>query len=267
MSVNVREMPVGTRGGPFKDFLNVVDGIYQGDSNYVRPLNMELSDRLSTKNPFFEHGEGTLFTAYRNGRCVGRCSASIDNLHIGRYKEDVGFFGFFDTEDDDEVAKALIDEAKRWLSARGMKKIRGPMSLSINEEIGCLVDGFDTPPMVMMPHHRPYQAKLIERCGLEKVMDVYSWRYDVGDIKKRALNALADVEAMPEVTTRHVDMKHLERDVRIVMDIFNDAWSDNWGFVPAICWQCIRVCRRWAGSCSTSRSKAAPPQSTRPSMT
>ncbi len=232
MSVKVTETPMGTRGGRFNDFLDVVDGIYKGDDNYVRPLNLELKDRLSKKNPFFEHGEGTLFTAYRNGRCVGRCSASIDNLHIGRYKEDTGFFGFFDTIDDPEVAEALIKEAKRWLTARGMKKVRGPLSLSMNEEIGCLVDGFDTPPMIMMPHHRPYQAGLIEGCGFEKVMDVYSWHYDVGDVNKRALNALASVEAMPEVTTRHVDMKHLERDIRIVMDIFNDAWSDNWGFVP-----------------------------------
>ena len=223
---------MGTRGGRFNDFLNVVDGIYKGDSNYVRPLNLELKDRLSKKNPFFEHGEGTLFTAYRNGRCVGRCSASIDNLHISRYKEDTGFFGFFDTIDDPEVAQALVKEAKRWLTARGMKKVRGPLSLSMNEEIGCLVDGFDTPPMIMMPHHRPYQAGLIEACGFEKVMDVYSWQYNVGDVNKRALTALAAVEAMPEVTTRHVDMKHLERDIRIVMDIFNDAWSDNWGFVP-----------------------------------
>ena len=229
MSVEIRETPIG---GKIKDFLNVVDYIYRDDPCYVRPLDMEVCQRLGKKNPFFEHGEGTIFTAYRNGWPVGRCTAQIDREHLARYKDDVGFFGFFDTIDDEEVARALLDRAADWLRERGMKHIRGPLSLNINEEMGCLIDGFDTPPMIMMPHHRPYQGPLIEKAGLSKLKDVYAWRYSVGDVPKRAKKAHDEIAAMPEIRTRQVDPKNLERDVRVVMDVFNDAWSENWGFVP-----------------------------------
>lgn len=229
MSVEVRETPLG---GDLRDFLDVVDYVYRDDPQYVRPLDFDLKQRLSKKNPFFEHAEATTFTAYKNGWCVGRASAQIDRGHLERYKDDVGFFGFLDTVDDPEVAKALLDAAAKWLSRRGMKKMRGPLSLNINEEMGCLIDGFDTPPMILMPHHRPYQGGLIEQAGLAKIKDVYAWRYTVGDVPKRADKAMADVAAMPEVKLRHLDKSNVERDVRIIMDVFNDAWSDNWGFVP-----------------------------------
>ncbi|MEZ4227242.1 MAG: hypothetical protein R3B13_40255 [Polyangiaceae bacterium] len=229
MAVEIREVPIG---GKLKDFLNLVDPIYRDDPNYVRPLNFDVAQRLSKKNPFFEHGEGTAFVAYRLGWPVGRITAQIDKSHLERYKDDVGFFGFLDTVDDPEVAAALLDAASNWLRDRGMKRIRGPMSLNINEEIGCLIDGFDTPPMIMMPHHLPYQSGLIEQAGFSKLKDVYAWRYTIGDVPKRAQKAHDDIEALPEIKLRHVDKKHVERDVRVIMDVFNDAWSDNWGFVP-----------------------------------
>ncbi len=228
MSVEVRETPIG---GDLRDFLDVVDYVYRDDPNFVRPLDFDLKQRLNKKNPFFDHAEATTFTAYKNGWCVGRATAQIDRGHLERYKDDVGFFGFLDTVDDPEVAKALLDAAAKWLSRRGMKKMRGPLSLNINEEMGCLVEGFDTPPMILMPHHRDYQGGLIEKAGLAKIKDVYAWRYSIGDVPKRAEKAMADVEAMSEVKLRHVDKAHVERDVRIIMDVFNDAWSDNWGFV------------------------------------
>lgn len=229
MSVEIHE----TRpGGRLDDFLDVVDYIYRDDPGYVRPLDMDVKQRLSKNNPFFEHGEGTIFTAYRSGWCVGRCTAQIDREHLALYRDDVGFFGFLDTIDDAEVARALLDAAARWLSARGMKRIRGPLSLNINEEMGCLVEGFETPPMLMMPHHRPYQAGLIEQAGFEKIKDVYAWRYVVGDVPRRAQSATADVAALPELRTRNIQRKTLEGDIRVIMDVFNDAWSENWGFVP-----------------------------------
>jgi hypothetical protein len=229
MAVEIRETKIG---GKLNDFLNVVDYIYRGDPNYVRPLDMETKDRLSPKNPFFEHAEGAVFTAYRNGWCVGRVTAQVDREHLARYHDDVGSFGFIDTIDDEEVAKALLDAAGNWLRARGMKRIRGPLSLSVNEEIGCLVDGFDMPPMIMMPHHRAYQGGLIEKAGFSKLKDAFAWRYQVGDLPPRARRAHDEIEAMPEIKSRHVDMKNLDADLRIIMDVYNDAWSDNWGFVP-----------------------------------
>jgi hypothetical protein len=229
MPLEIRETPIG---GKLNDFLNVVDYVYRGDPQYVRPLDMEMKDRLSPKNPFFEHGEGVIFTAHRNGWCVGRITAQVDREHLARYNDAVGAFGFLDTIDDEEVAKALLDAASGWLRARGMKKIRGPLSLSLNEEMGCLVDGFDTPPMIMMPHHRPYQGGLIEKAGFEKLKDAYAWTYTVGDVPPRVKKAHEDIEALPEVKSRHVDMKNLDVDLRIIMDVYNDAWSDNWAFVP-----------------------------------
>ncbi len=229
MSVEIRETPLG---GNLRDFLNVVDYVYRDDDKFVRPLDFDLKQRLSKSNPFFEHAEGTTFTAYKNGWCVGRCTAQIDREHLARYQDDAGFFGFLDTVDDPEVAKALLDAAAKWLARRGMKKMRGPLSLNINEEMGCLIDGFDTPPMILMPHHRPYQGGLIEQAGLAKIKDVFAWRYVVGEVPKRAEKAMRDVEALPEVKLRHVDKSHVERDVRVIMDVFNDAWSENWGFVP-----------------------------------
>ena len=229
MALEIRETPIG---GNVKDFLNVVDYIYRADPNYVRPLDMDMKDRLSPKNPFFEHAEGVMFTAHRNGWCVGRVTAQIDREHLALHKDDVGFFGFLDTVDDEEVARLLLDAACRWLRARGMKRIRGPLSLSMNEEIGCLVEGFDTPPMLLMQHHRPYQGGLIEKAGFPKIKDAFAWRYTVGNVPERARKAHDEVEAMPEVKARHVDMKNLDAELRVIMDVFNDAWSENWGFVP-----------------------------------
>ncbi|MES1176972.1 MAG: N-acetyltransferase [Myxococcales bacterium] len=226
------ELKTHAIGSKVTDFLNVVDYIYQRDPNYVRPLDMDMKDRLSFKNPFFEHGDGVMFTAHRNGFCVGRCTAQIDRGHLARYKDDTGFFGFFDTIEDQEVAKLLIDAASRWLRERGMKKMRGPLSWSINEEMGCLIEGFHKPPMVMMPHHLPYQGGLLEGCGLQKLKDLYAWEYHVGPLNERTRKAHDELAALPEVKTRHIDMKNLDADVRVVMDVFNDAWIDNWSFVP-----------------------------------
>ena len=232
MPVEIREL--GKDKGRLRDFLDVVDGIYEGDPSYVRPLDLEISDKLDPKkNPFFEHAEGTAWVAYRDGRPVGRITAQIDHEHLRRHQDDAGFFGYLDTIDDPEVAAQLLDEAGRWLKSRGMKKLRGPFSLSINEELGCLVDGFDRPPMIMMPHHRPYQAGLIERAGLTKLKDFYAWRYTPGEVPIRAQRAHDEIAAMPEVQVRQVNPNDVSNELAIIMDIFNDAWSDNWGFVPA----------------------------------
>lgn len=229
--VEIRQTPMG---GDLKDFLNVVEDIYRSDPLYIRPLDMDLSDRLNPKkNPFFEHADGTIFTAYRSGKCVGRITAQIDREHLARHKDDTGFFGFLDTIDDPEVVKALLAKAEAWLKDRGMKTIRGPMSLSINEEIGCLVDGFDSPPVLMNPHHRAYQGGLIEQAGYTKAKDVWGWRYEVGEPNARVKKAQEDMRALPEVKMRKLSKANIDADVATTLEIFNEAWHDNWMFVPA----------------------------------
>jgi hypothetical protein len=233
MAVEIRSRDNGDKSTR-KHFLDVVDDIYADDPNYVRPLDMDVSDRLDKqKNPFFDHGDARAWVAYRGERPVGRISASIDRSHLERYRDGAGFFGFFDTIDDRDVAVALLDAAAGWLREQGMARMRGPLSLNINEELGCLVDGFDTPPMIMMPHHRPYQGRLILESGLQKKKDFYAWTYDIGRVPTRAQRAHDEIEALPEVITRPIDMRRLDDDVRLIMQVFNDAWSDNWGFVPA----------------------------------
>jgi hypothetical protein len=230
MAIEVRQVP---EGGSLRDFLDVVSLIYKDDPVFTRPLDQDLKDRLDTKkNPFFAHGEAAVFTAHDNGTCVGRVTATIDRDHLERYRDATGFFGFLDTTRDPNVSGALLAAAEDWLRARGMKNARGPVSLNINEEMGCLVDGFDTPPFILMPHHRPYQAELIEQAGYVKVKDLFAWRYKVGNLNARTKKAQELVRAMPEITTRTVSYRDLERDVQLIVDIFNDAWSENWGFVP-----------------------------------
>jgi hypothetical protein len=229
--IEIRQTPMG---GDVKDFLDVVSYIYKDDPNYIRPLDQDLKDRLNPrKNPLFDHAEGTIFTAYRNGKCVGRITATVDHEHLARYKDSTGFWGFFDTTDDEEVARELLARAESWLRGKGMTRARGPVSMSINEEIGLLVEGFEHPPVFLMPHHLPYQKGLIEKAGYEKVKDVFAWRYEVGELNPRTKRGHEEIKALPEVKCREANLKDIQRDVEIIVDVFNDAWCDNWGFVPA----------------------------------
>lgn len=229
MSIEIKTIPIG---GNFKEFLDVVDLIYQGDPKYVRPLDFELKSRLSKNYPFWQHAHGIAFTAHKNGKCVGRVTAQIDALWNERYGTKTAFFGFLDTVEDPEVARRLLSAAEAWAKREGMTDIIGPMSLGSNEEMGCLIDGFDRPPMVFMPHHRPYQGPLIEAAGYAKEKDLFAWRYVVGPLPARAQRASDAIRALPEVTIRHLDKAKLNREIELVMDIFNDAWADLWGFVP-----------------------------------
>jgi hypothetical protein len=220
-------------GGRVDDFLNVVDSIYRSDPAYVRPLDLELRDRLNPrKNPFFDHGEGTIFVAYRDGSCVGRITAQIDRGHLARYGEPIGFFGFLDTVDDEEIARALLSRAEGWLSGKGMQRVRGPLSLNMNEEIGCLVEGFDKPPYFLSPHHRPYQGTLIEKAGYAKAKDLFSWSYVVGEPNVRVRRGYDEIRSLPEISHRTLAMKTLEKDVEFFVDVYNDSLGDNWGYVP-----------------------------------
>jgi hypothetical protein len=214
-------------------FIRVPFDIFRGDQNWVPPLEMDLRGRLDKKaNPFFEHGDGDLFVAREGENVVGRITAQIDRSHVERHGEKVGFFGFFDAPDRPDVAKALLEAAEAWNREKGMEKIRGPYSLNIWEELGMLVEGFDTPPMIMMPHNLPYYGALVEGAGYVKAKDFFAWRYTVGDVTGRARRGADEARQLPEVKIRPVDMGNFAREIRIVMDIFNDAWSENYGFVP-----------------------------------
>jgi hypothetical protein len=231
MTIDIREH---VPGRDLDDFLRAARIVFEDDPAWVPPLEFDLRARLTPgKNPFFLRGELGLFTAWKDGHLVGRISAQIDHEHLRRYRDRVGFFGFFDTIDDDAVGCALVDAAARWLARRGMERMRGPLSLTMNEEVGVLIEGFEHPPQILMSHSRRWQDRVARAAGLEKARDLYAWRFEVGKIPERARKAWEQTKALPEVRFRSVDPRRMDRELRIILDIFNDAWQHNWGFVPA----------------------------------
>jgi len=216
------------------EFIRLPKRLYRGLKGYIPPLDMERTEALTPKtNPYFDHAEVQLFLARRDGKVVGRVSAQIDALHQEKYADKTGHFGFLDAEDDPAIFAALIDTAEAWLKQRGMVRAVGPVSFTTNEEIGVLVEGFDSRPMLLMPFHPPYNAPHIERRGYAKVKDVIAYNLDKNDYKPLASQRMLD-RAMKEggVTVRTLDTKRFKEEVTTVIEIFNDAWADNWGMVP-----------------------------------
>ena len=208
-----------------------------GDPCWVPPL---VSDTLEFIDPgrgvFFDHGEVELFMAFRGTEAVGRISAHVNALHDGRYGPGTGFVGFFECEDSPETAAALFDAAAAWLRPRGRRSVQGPLSFGIYDEIGVLVEGFDTPPFLLTPHNPPYYGRLFEQNGWRKAVDWYAFRGRYGvtdrDVDPRFGKFSERVLRRPGLTVRNLDPKvNLEREVEIVKSIFNTAWDGNWGHV------------------------------------
>jgi len=217
-----------------RDWLAVPFTVFEGDPAWVPPLRLLERQRISPRhNPFFTFGEAAFFVGYRDGRPVGRISAQINHRHLAQHNDQTGQFGFFDCIDDMEVASALIAAARAWLKARGMIRMRGPFSLSINEDVGLLVSGFATPPAILTSHARTWSGKLLERAGLTKTIDVVAYRVSPRAPIPTQVERLARLaERSSQVAVRQFDMAHYARDVALIFEIFNDAWSENWGFVP-----------------------------------
>jgi len=217
-----------------KLFIEIPKLIQGGDPHWIAPLPFERREVLTRgKNPYFEHAEAALFLAFRNGVPVGRISAQVDQLHRQRHPGHAGQFGFIEAVDDGQVFKSLFDAAETWLRARDSRIAQGPFSFSINEETGLLIDGFDTSPRVMMGHNPPYYAGHIEALGYRKAKDVIAYDYDARLAMPRSMELLLDkVRRSGDLTVRPLSKKRLFQDLDVIIDIFNDAWRDNWGFVP-----------------------------------
>jgi hypothetical protein len=215
-------------------FIRLPNRLYRDYPNYVPPLLMERRDALRfDKNAYFQHAEGQYWLAYRDGQPVGRISAQIDQLYLDKYRNATGHFGMLDAEDDPAVFAALLGTAEDWLRARGMERALGPFNLSINEECGLLVDGFDAPAMLMMGFAPPYAALRVGEQGYRKAKDLIAYEYDVRatpPIRGEAM--LERTSDAQRVRVRSVDMKHYKAELAAIMEIFNDAWSENWGSVP-----------------------------------
>lgn len=213
-------------------FINVTDDIFKNDPAWITPLMIERRMHLSAKtNPYFQHAKWQAWIAMRGDRTVGRISAQIDDLHLERYNDATGFFGMLDAEDKEETFKALIYTAEKWLQDRGINRIRGPFNLSINEEMGLLIEGFDTSPVFMMGHARPYYSTRIEQCGYQKVKDTLAYIIPPNFKTPRVMKKILD-KVSHRVNVRPINLKCYNEEISLLRDIFNDAWSKNWGFVP-----------------------------------
>jgi hypothetical protein len=214
-------------------FIRVPMRLNQGDPNWVPPLMQERREALSPKtNPFFRHAEAAFYLAVQNGKDVGRISAQIDALAPADPRGPAGWFGMIAGENDDAVYKALFAAAEAWLKARNCVWSLGPFNLSVNEEVGLLVDGYDTPPMVLMGHDQPYVADRIEAQGYVKAKDVFAWLYDIRIDVPAAVRRRIERTRRPGITVRHLNFKQYDKEVSDLTSIVNDAWSDNWGFTP-----------------------------------
>jgi hypothetical protein len=207
----------------------------KSDPNWVPPLLDDYRRSLNPKkSPFLKHGEVKCFLALQDGHPVGRISAQIDTDFDRQWPQEngVAFFGFFDSKDDPAVARALFDAAAGWARGKGRTRIRGPFTLDSKGEVGVLVEGFDTPPRIGMPHNRPYLGPLIESAGLAKAKDFYAWWYTSGHIDERTRKIAERTLQLPNVRVRPMNLSKFRREVDIVRDIYNSAWSQNWNFTP-----------------------------------
>lgn len=219
----------------FGRFIRVPWPIYKADRNWVPPLKLERRLHFSRHNPYFEHADWRAWIAYRGKRPVGRISAQIDRLRLERYDDATGAFGMLEGEDDPELFAALFDVAESWLRSHGMRKVEGPFNLSINDECGLLVEGFDSPPSIMMGHARPYYANLVEACGYRKIKDTVAYRMHPDFPMTPTMTKIVERSTRArkgQFTLRSLKRAELAEEIELLRDIFNDAWRDNWGFLP-----------------------------------
>jgi GNAT superfamily N-acetyltransferase len=218
----------------WKKFIFFPWKVYKNDPNWVPPLVMDFKEKINKKkNPFFEHAEMELFLAYRDGEITGRIAAILDRNYNDFQDEKVIFFGLFESFDDEETAKALLEKVAEWGRERGMEILRGPTNLSMNDEPAFLLEGFDSPPVVMMSYNPEYYLELMEKCGLVKAKDLYAYYMTREDRVVAQIDQIV-AKAREEIplTLRTLDLKNLEEEVAHVKYVYNNAWEKNWGFVP-----------------------------------
>jgi GNAT superfamily N-acetyltransferase len=233
VSVDVR--PVEGRR-ELRRFIELPYRLHSTSPYWCPPLRIERRMFLSRRqNAFFKHGDAQLFCAWRDGRAVGRISAQIDRAYNAYHSSTTGMFGFLELEDDAEVLPALLDAAAGWLRERGMTEMLGPMDFTLNDESGVLVEGFEREAMIKQPWHPPYYATRCDQAGLEKAMDLWMWELEIAD-REKLLPILFEMAEQLEpkhgVTIRKMTRRSLRRDMDRFAEVYNSAWSQNWGFAP-----------------------------------
>jgi GNAT superfamily N-acetyltransferase len=214
-------------------FVDLTDSIYRQDPHWVAPLKSEVKAFIDPKrHPFYEHGEAMQFIARRDGKVVGRIMASDDPRYNAQHGTNLGCFGMFESINDQEIANRLLNAAVDWLKTRGRDEMLGPIDYSTNYPCGLLIDGFDTPPRIMMNHQPPYYARLLENWGLAKAKDLYAWWFEGENNQMDGWRERTDRLAERfGVTVRPARLDDFEAEVRRCKQVYNEAWDDSWGFV------------------------------------
>ncbi|HEY0312875.1 MAG TPA: N-acetyltransferase [Allosphingosinicella sp.] len=233
------DLPPGLTIRPVEDasdrkaFVDLAFRLYANDPSWIPPLKTEVHGLLDPRtNPWFEHAEARLFLAERDGKPVGRISAQVDTLVLEHMGAGTGQWGMLEAESE-EIAHALIHRAESWLRGRDMTRSMGPFSLSIWDEPGLLIEGHDHPPTVMMGHNSPAYESWVVAAGYEKAKDLYTYALDVRqDFPPLIQRIVASGERNPRIRIRNVNKKKFDEEAALLLGILNDAWSDNWGFIP-----------------------------------
>ncbi len=214
-------------------FVDFAWTVYRNDPAWIPPLKSEVHGLLDPKkNPWFGHGRAALFLAERDGAVVGRISAQVDDLVQVHMEQGLGQWGLFEALDG-ETAAALIARAEQWLTGEGMRRALGPISISIWDEPGLLISGFDQSPMVMMGHHLPTYRAWIEAADYTKAKDLFTYQLDIRCEMVPLIDRLIKAgEKNSRIRIREVDKRNFDSEAAIIMRLLNDAWSDNWGYVP-----------------------------------
>jgi hypothetical protein len=243
-STDLRVEPV-SRSSQLADFIRVPITLYRDHPSFVAPINYEVRHRLNPRsNPYFDHADVQLWVAYRGSRPVGRISAQVDKLAIEHQRDLVGHMGFLDSVDEREVFAALTAQAERWLADKGMRRVMGPFSLSINDECGLLVDGFDSPTAIMLGFNLPYARERLAELGYRKAKDLLGHIFDPArPLSARAQQHIRRAQHLHRVRLRLGDVRRFREETLLMGEIFNDAWSSNWGFVPVTEEEMIRLAR------------------------
>jgi hypothetical protein len=219
-----------------RDFARFIDYAYARnapDPHWIPPLRLSERQRLTPKhNPFFAHADLELFLAWRSGAVVGRIAAIDDRLHNQVHGDNIAMFGFFEAADSD-AAQALLSTVEVWAKQRGRVRVRGPLNPSMNESAGLLVEGFETDPMLLMPHNPPEYGQYVESAGYGKVKDLFAWLYDLDRDAPPVIERLAQrVRERDRIVVRPLDLAEFAREADRIRNIYCGAWMHNWGFVP-----------------------------------
>lgn len=218
-----------------EEFIRFPYNHYSGDKYWVAPLLTEQKKLLDKKkNPFYNNAEIALFSAKQNGAPAGRIAAIIDHRYNRFHQTKTGFFGFFESVNSTGVADLMFRAAEGWLRERGMEDVLGPANPGMMDEIGILVKGFDRYPSILMPYHKPYYDQLISGAGYRKEMDLLTYDVTQDSVdRERANRAIGIVrKRLPGIGIRKINLRKIEKEVKIIRDLFNAAWQNNWGFIP-----------------------------------